>query len=267
MGRSDSMEKPAVDLRGMIPESTQVLMLEDLSDGQHNIDLDVMLGQQVARHEQPPLIRIWRSAAQEGIAVSRKDVASKEGHAAMETLMAEGLDVVVRQTGGTAVPQGPGVLHISFLLPRRRESTTTDAYYRLLCLPLIDWLKGFGLQAETGALAGSYCDGTYNVLVNHRKLVGTAQAWRGGLAGMASRYPGYILAHANLVVEYDLTVAAERINRFYSLAHQDYRVAEQASTSLTREVSGLYGMVPAGEKARLAGLDLAHYYREFFAIQ
>jgi octanoyl-[GcvH]:protein N-octanoyltransferase len=251
----------------LVPRNTVVLFMEDLEDGQHNINLDGELGHQVARQQHPPVIRIWRSANKQGIAVSRKDVAAPAAKEAKRLIMEDGLDMVVRQTGGTAVPQGPGVLHISFLLPRTRDNRTTDDYYRLLCGPLIEYFATLGLEAETGALAGSYCDGTYNVLIGQKKLVGTAQAWRGGLAGMASRHPGYILAHANLVVEYDLALATERINRFYALAGDSYRVREDASTSLQLELPELYKDMDAAEKAQQVGLDLAAYYRSLFLLE
>ncbi|QQE77785.1 ligase [Alicyclobacillus sp. SO9] len=261
-----SSKIPPEMYRELVPENTVVLFMEDLENGQHNIDLDGEIGQQVARQQHPPVIRLWRSANQTGIAVSRKDVATPAAKEAQRIIMEEGLDVVVRQTGGTAVPQGPGVLHISFLLPRVHESRTTDDYYRLLCGPLIDYFGTLGLEAETGALQGSYCDGTYNVLIGHKKLVGTAQAWRGGLAGISSRHPGYILAHANLVVEYDLVLATRRINHFYELAQETYRVNENASTSLQLECPGLYQELTAAEKARQVGLDLAAYYRSIFML-
>ncbi len=94
-----------MDWRTLVPAKTLITMMEDLDHPQHNIDLDAELGGQVARGEQPPLIRIWRSAWQQGIALSRRDVAGAQAEAAVQAFADEGLQIVVRNTGGTAVPQ------------------------------------------------------------------------------------------------------------------------------------------------------------------
>lgn len=251
-----------MDWRTLLPKMTLITMMEDLDHPQHNIDLDAELGQAVARGEQPPLVRIWRSAHQQGIALSKRDVTGPQAEAAVQAFAEEGLQIVVRNTGGTAVPQGPGVLHLSYMLPRTANIVTTDDYYRLLCTPLIDWLQTLGISADTGALAGSYCDGTYNVLCGGKKLVGTAQAWRGGLAGMSSRHPGYVLAHASIVIAYDLNLATERINRFYALAGNPYRVNAATSTSLVDLCPDWFPNAAPDVQAYEAGASLARFLRE-----
>lgn len=227
------------------PRDVEVRWIDDMNDSAHNLALEQTLGEAVAHGEIRPLVRIWRSALAQGIGVSRRDVSGDAGLAAMNEMKQSGWDVVVRNTGGTAVPQGPGVVHLSYLFPRDARKVTTDAYYRILCQPLIAWLETLGLQAVTGALPGSYCDGTYNILVDNKKLVGTAQAWRGGLAGVKSNRPGYILAHACMVVDVDMVAAAERINRFYARAGNDYRVHPETSTALRDLVPDRFqGMTP-----------------------
>jgi len=216
----------------ILPNTLEMTCEDDMLDAQRNMDMDATLGAQVASGQRLPLIRLWRSGARFGIGVSRKDVQSAGGKAALAALQQFGIDVVVRQTGGTAVPQGTGVLHVSMIFPRLAQASTTDAYYRILCDPLLAWLAHLGLQGETGELPGSYCDGSYNILVNGRKLVGTAQAWRGGLAGMASRQPGYVLAHACLVVDIDLAQAVQVMNTFYRIAEDPYEVNLETATTL-----------------------------------
>ena len=248
-----------------LPREIAVIQTEDMMDPQHNIDLDVQIGQEVAKELCPPVVRVWRSAHRRGIGVSRKDVSSASGQIAKSTLMGENCSVIVRQTGGTAVPQGDGVLHLSYLLPRTPNPATTDAYYRLLCDPLIQWFNGYGIEATTGALPGSYCDGTYNVLVEGQKLVGTAQAWRGGLAGMKSPHPGYILAHACLTVDVDLKWATTQINRFYELAEDEYRVNEATSVNLKELAKGRFGPLNAVQATLTAANDLAEFYHKYLA--
>ncbi|GMA51693.1 hypothetical protein GCM10025857_30500 [Alicyclobacillus contaminans] len=245
------------------PEDIAVEWIDDIHRPQYNNDLDPALGRAVAAGERPPLIRVWRAARQEGIAVSRKDVATEGGQAAQRQLEAEGLQVVVRQTGGTAVPQGEGVVHVSYLFPRTSAKVTTDDYYRALCTPLMAWLQGHGCNASTGELRGSYCDGKYNILVDGRKLVGTAQAWRGGLAGVRSARPGYVLAHASIVVDVDMAVATERINHFYELAGNPYRVELQTSTTLRACAPAWLVGQSAAEAADTVVRDLMGFYEQW----
>jgi octanoyl-[GcvH]:protein N-octanoyltransferase len=236
-----------------LPRTVEIGWIEALDDPQRNVDLDTFLGKEIGAGRRTPLIRLWRAAHAPGIGVSRKDVATPAGQMAKATLTAQGLSVVVRETGGTAVPQGDGVLHVSYIVPRPQGRATTDAFYRLLCQPLLSWLRSLGLEATTGSLPGSYCDGTYNVLVGGRKLVGTAQAWRGGLAGLSSRHPGYVLAHACIPVDVDMARANAWINRFYALAGQSYRVDPALAVTLSAVADGPWRHVVPADAAYAAG--------------
>ncbi len=243
------------------PPELSVEWLDIPEDPQRNMDLDAELGQAVAKGQRPPLIRLWRAGFRAGIGVSRKDVASSAGEQAMAQLKAAGCEVVVRETGGTAVPQGEGVFHVSYLFPRPAEAVTTDDFYRLLCYPLIDWLGTLGCEGTIGSLPGSYCDGNYNILVSGRKLIGTAQAWRGGLAGMKSSRPGYILAHACVVVDFDMQWAEELINHFYSLSGNPYRVAAGTSITLRDALPEQFSGMSAEAAARWCIESLTGFYR------
>jgi octanoyl-[GcvH]:protein N-octanoyltransferase len=247
------------------PARLEIEWIDDVEHPQANMDLDPQLGTDVASGRRPPLIRLWRAAKHRGIGVSRKDVATEAGQRAMQSLIQDGYSVVVRQTGGTAVPQGEGVLHVSYLFPRLPYTVTTDDYYRMLCGPIIEWLGTHGCRATTGELPGSYCDGKYNVLVNEQKLVGTAQAWRGGLAGMKSARPGYILAHACIVVDVDMEWATGLINRFYEEAGNPYRVDASTSTTLRECLPGLFQGASASEATHIALRDLQQFYRAYLS--
>ncbi len=231
----------------LVADGVEVLWMDNPNDAQENTDMDEQYGKAVASGR-PPVVRLWRSGFADGLSLSRRDVAGERGMAALEQTRNEGLEVVIRQTGGTAVPQGEGVFHVSWILPRTSQTVTTDAYFRLLVKPIIAWLRELGLEAATGALPGSYCDGTYNILVENRKLVGTAQAWRGGLAGTGSRHPGYILAHASITTEVDFEAARLWINRFYERAGKDYRMEADTSISLVQTLPSIFAGV--GKKGR-----------------
>ncbi|MCY0889257.1 MAG: ligase [Alicyclobacillaceae bacterium] len=214
------------------PQEVEVAVLE-LDDAEANLQLDDVLGEQVGRGERSPLLRIWRHAKVEGLVVSRRDVALPAAAAAAERMRAWGYPVFVRGTGGTAVPHGRTVLNLSLIFPRIAEPTpTTDALYRLLCQPLLNWLWQLGMAGTVGPVPDSYCDGSYNVIVQGKKLAGTAQTWRGGLAGLVSSRPGYILAHACIPIDSPLDRYIQAINRFYEQSGNAYRANLETATTL-----------------------------------
>ena len=95
-----------------------------------------------------------------------------EGFAPASAAVAErGWQVLLRDTGGEPVPQSPGVLNIALsyaLGPGDNEQTRIETAYLRLCQPICDWLRERGLDAGVGAVAGSFCDGRYNVTLDAR---------------------------------------------------------------------------------------------------
>lgn len=261
----------SVSYQGLLPRELEIAWLDEPGHQQANMDREDEYAREVASGRRPALLRLWSGGSVRAIGVSRKDVQKEAAKRAVERLSAAGCNVFVRRTGGTAVPQGPGVLLVSLMLPRRPVVATTDDYYRMLCDLLVHWLGEYGLRATTGSLPGSYCDGNYNVLVDGQKLVGTAQAWRGGLAGTASSRPGYVLAHACVPIAVDMAEASQCINQFYAWSEEDYRVNRAAAASLrdllpnpAETVS--QGIVDTAVAACLsAARDLAEAARSHFA--
>lgn len=254
------------EILDLMPKRIQVTTSEDEADSSANILLDDALAREVGKGIRPPTVRVWRHTAVRGLVVSKRDAAGEAGERAVQLMADEGCPIIVRHTGGTAVPHGEGVLNLSFLLPRQTQQVSTDSYYQLLCQPLLDWLRGMGLtEVATGALPGSYCDGNYNVLVDGQKLVGTAQAWRGGLAGTASKHPGYVLAHACIVIDVDFAWATAAINRFYSEIGDPYRVEEATSTSLLALLRR--HRLATDYDARCAQRDLVRFLQRYYTEQ
>ena len=84
---------------------------------------------------------------------------------------------------------------------------------------------------------GSFCDGRYNLAVNGRKLVGTAQAWK--------RFAGrpVVMAHAVIVVDADPVELTERCNAFEAALGTATRYTAEALTSVAIE-AGDRGIEP-----------------------
>ncbi len=189
---------------------------------------DGALGEAVARGESPSTLRLWEN--RRALVVGRGERRLPGFEAASRRLARDGWPVLIRDSGGGAVPHGEGILHLTLVLPRRDAPWfSIETLYRALCAPLILALDGLGVETAFGAAPGAFCDGRFNLVHRGRKLVGTAQRWRGAPAG-ATR--GYALAHALLAVDCDLAAAHGALNRFYEFAGSDQRIDPCASTTV-----------------------------------
>ncbi len=123
----------------------------------------------------------------------------------------EGWPVFVRESGGGVVPLSPGVLTVAIV--SNAPAVQIEAAYRALCEPLVQTLAELGVRAELGWVPGAFCDGAYNVVVNGKKLAGTAQRWRRMRTGDERRGDA-VLAHAMLLVDDDLLELVGAVDRF-----------------------------------------------------
>jgi octanoyl-[GcvH]:protein N-octanoyltransferase len=171
-----------------------------------------------------PRAHLWQ--APQCLIVTRKDTRLPRYQAACEQLAREGWPVHVRDSGGTAVPHGPGILNLSLLLPR----TAADLahYYRLLGAPLLALLGEHGLEGSYDFVPGSFCDGQYNLVIEGRKVTGTAQRW----LAPGQDHGGAVLAQAMLLVAGDVDEGTRMASRFYELAGGELRFLPDTSTTL-----------------------------------
>lgn len=203
---------------------------------------DVDLGTEVAKGA-PATLRIWQS--DQALVVSRRDVRSPNYAYAKQTLEREGWQVFPRSTGGSAVPQGPGSLQLSMLLPRSAAlAYSLEEIYRRLCQPLQTALQGMGIHTDLGSVPDAFCDGRFNILVAGKKIAGTAQVWRANIARQKNLREGYVLAHASLLVAMDKQTAINAVNRFYQLlgSNREFQADAVATVrdALNRESSEKY---------------------------
>jgi lipoate-protein ligase A len=151
-----------------------------------------------------------------------------------EVAARHGAALQVRPSGGGLVPQGPGIWNLSLAWPAG-DATPADmhAIYAALCEALAAAFARLGVAATPQAVAGSFCDGRWNLAVRGRKLVGTAQAWR--------RFGAHqgVLAHALLIVGADPAALTERANALESELGQGRPYRADALTSLAREAPGV----------------------------
>lgn len=169
--------------------------------------------------------------------------------------------VLVRASGGGVVPQGPGLLNLSLVWRADADADATagsprgtEAIYRALCDWLTSALARLGIAAMPQAVAGSFCDGRFNLAMAGRKLVGTAQSWR-RIAGMP-----VVLAHAVIVVDADPQALTEAANAFERDLGSGRRYRAEALTSVALAWQQAHGRAPeAGLAGRLSTALAEHF--------
>jgi lipoate-protein ligase A len=188
-------------------------------------DEQILVG--VRRDVQPATCRVWSSS--DCIAATRRESSQPGFAAAAEYLSMQGWPVIVRGSGGSAAPLAPGVINLSLIYKMDAAARwSIQAAYETLCGPLLKTLMDLEIAASCGFVEGCFCDGRYNLIVNGRKIGGTAQRWVAAPDGGR-----VIVAQGMLIVEragLDAGVAA--INRLYDRLELRTRVDAATCTSI-----------------------------------
>ena len=151
--------------------------------------------------------------------------------AACEISAAAGWPVLLRETGGEPVPQSASTINIALVYaPLRSEGDLNriESGYRRLCDPICQLLDELGGTSSLGEIDGAFCDGRFNVNLDGRKMVGTAQRWRQSQDG--SRPVGLVHGALLLDDERDSMVAA--VNCFNEACGLEQRVRAQSHIAL-----------------------------------
>lgn len=150
---------------------------------------------------------------------------------ASETLTDNGWPILLRETGGEPVPQSSATVNIALVYAQPRSDLDRDRIetaYRRLCQPMLDMLTALGGVASLGEVEGAFCDGRFNVNLDGRKMVGTAQRWRQSQGGLRP----VVLAHGALLVDDDRRQMVAAVNRFNELCELDARVRAESHIAL-----------------------------------
>lgn len=138
-----------------------------------------------------------------------------------------------RKTGGAPVPQCPGIINLSHLYVwPENQAYSVKLAYENLCAVLNVFFAKFGLTSKAHATEFSYCDGDYNVNINGKKIVGTAQRViikKGG--------GKIVLAQAFILLDVLLEELIKPVNLCYQLTNKNERVQAQVHTTLFEHIN------------------------------
>lgn len=150
---------------------------------------------------------------------------------ACEVSAAHGWPVLLRETGGEPVPQSAATINIALVYaPPRSEGDhgRIETAYRRLCDPICTLLTELGGVASLGEVEGAFCDGRFNVNLQARKMVGTAQRWRQSKGGQ--RPVG--LVHGALLLDDERESMVAAVNRFNEACGLEQRVRAESHIAL-----------------------------------
>jgi lipoate-protein ligase A len=136
----------------------------------------------------------------------------------------KGWQLSQRKTGGAPVPQGKGVINVSYLYTLEKETNySIPDSYNAFCQILAEFFNHFDIKVETHATPNSYCDGDYNLNINGKKVVGTAQRVVLKKAGGK-----VVLAQACILVDVDTDKLVSPVN----LCYQHHKLTERVSANV-----------------------------------
>lgn len=143
---------------------------------------------------------------------------------------ARGWPVFIRASGGTTVVHRPGILNFSLYDIARTGTVDINTRFERFTRRLTAGFAAIGVAAETGWVAGSYCDGRFNIVSVGQKIAGTAclVRKRGGWLG--------VLAHAAISIDGDTDTDLTAITEFERALGLEPRYAPDSHTNLAARI-------------------------------
>ncbi|MAY42793.1 MULTISPECIES: lipoate--protein ligase family protein [unclassified Neptuniibacter] len=228
------------------------------------LDLEQELLDQVLKGEFECGYLLWRS--KQALVVPKSATHKDNYFEACQHCEGEGWPVVVRSTGGELTPQTESFINLSLVIKCKKNQLSIRDSYLVICNALIKWLAENGITGRCSSIDGAFCDGDFNVVVDGRKLVGTAQRWK-KVTDPKVRADGSdmaLLMHAVILCDGDLPAMWEISNTFYKTCNLKPFIIEDKHISLAKLLD------QSGEEfvlKMLDGLDhsLGEYIEQFSA--
>jgi len=189
-----------------------------------NYALDRAIAEYVGQGRVPVTVRLWRPGR--CLAVGRFENRLPHFHQAVQHMKEQGLLVLQRMSGGKAVWQDRGYLNFSVIAPQPSLKLGIPETYREFSRGLMLGLQALGVETSFGHVEGAFCDGPYDLTVNGKKLVGTAQVQK----------RSFRVVHGTILVDCDLDEMIERISEFYEHAGRPTQVRRESMTTVVSEL-------------------------------
>lgn len=204
------------------------LLIEEFpQDAALNLALDEAIAEHVGNAGAPATIRLWRNA--NVLVLGRFEHRLPRFDAAVKRITAQGIEVLQRRSGGGAVFHDLGDVNFLIAVPRAAGLAHLGIHqaYEVLCQGVAKGLHLLGAPCTFGRVEGAFCDGSHNLVVDGKKIAGTAQA----------RRKGFIMVHGTLLINSDVERLTRIIRSFYEAAGADGAVNAAAVTTLARQLN------------------------------
>jgi len=146
-----------------------------------------------------------------------------------------GWPVFVRRTGGGVTPHGAGILNVSLAYALdASEQPSINGVYEMFCSPLLSLMSDLGCKAESGAVPGSFCDGAYNIVVDGKKVMGTAQRWTRVRSNTSRQI---VFAHAMLLVNANIQSSVRAVNKLCAACDLENAVLAEKHANISQLVN------------------------------
>lgn len=150
-------------------------------------------------------VHIWRH--QDALILGLRDRKLPNAGAAIRQLRSKGIEVVVRNSGGAAVPLDPGVVNVTMLVPKPPGRFDIYKDFEQMYRWIAAAVASDG-EVGKGEIQGAYCPGEYDLSIQGLKFCGIAQR----------RQTRAYAVQAFVNVEGSGRERAERVIDYYTLA-------------------------------------------------
>lgn len=152
----------------MIDQST----LGPSFDALQSFAMDDTLSTSVGSGESMPTARTW--VHDKTVVLGIQDTRLPFVNSGIAYLKENGYDVIVRNSGGLAVPLDQGVLNISLIFAENQK-VSIDRGYEAMAAFVRRMLEPFGVKVDAKEIEHSYCPGRFDLSIAGQKFAGISQ--------------------------------------------------------------------------------------------
>ncbi len=153
----------------------------------------------------------WYPIQQPTVLLGAKDTRLTNFFEAYHFLLEQGYQVVIRPHGGTAIVCDEGVINVSWVRDLSQQTISIEQAYLDFIALVKHFLFSYNIALESYEMPHSYCPGKFDLIVQQRKIGGTAQKrFKHGVTTSA-----YVSVHGNQ------TRRSELLKEFYHIGQAD----------------------------------------------